>query len=190
LKEEVDDVTSYWTDDMVGFLIGCSFSWENSLSEAGLIPRHIEGAGGGLSDKTVPMYKTNVRNAQSGVFQGDLVVSMRPYPAHRVLEVEAITAKYPGAHGGPIHWGDPSLLGIGPAEQSESPDDETRWHQAVAVPDFGDPVEFKKGEIPVFWACGVTPQTALREAKLPLVITHAPGHMFICDILDHELIVP
>jgi len=182
---EVSDASEWWTEDMVGFLLGCSFSWEDKLADAGLTPRHMESPSG-YSSATVPMFRTNIRNLASGPFGGDLVVSMRPYPASKLAQVSAITGAYPGAHGAPIHWGDPSLLGIG-GSKPNGPED---WAAALAKPDWGDRVEIREGEIPVFWACGVTPQTAVAEAKIPLAITHAPGHMFICDLKDDELCVP
>ena len=110
---------------------------------------------------------------QVGPFGGNLVVSMRPYLPHQITQVDALTSRYPGAHGGPVHWGDPEPLGISMDQLPDPP-----WGEAVSI---------RSGEVPVFWACGVTPQTALQEARLPLAITHAPGHMFICDVLDREL---
>eukprot|EP00854_Cymbomonas_tetramitiformis_P008496 gene8496-10092_t len=165
MSEEVTDITSLWTDDMVAFLVGCSFSWEGLLADAGLCPRHVE------EGVNVPMFRTNLKNDKVGPFEGDLVVTFRPYATDKVAEVAAITSQYPGAHGGPIHWGDPSVLGL---------DDLTK-------PDWGDAVTIKEGEVPMFWACGISPQTAIMGAKLPLAITHAPGHMFIADVLDCEL---
>lgn len=169
LAEERADIREIWDaqKDMVGFLLGCSFSWENVLKEAGLCPRQIE------EGKNVPMYRTVHPNYPVGPFTGELVVSMRPYQPDKVPEAADITSRYPGAHGGPVHWGDPSELGFS-AEK-------------LAVPDWGDAVTLKEGEVPVFWACGVTPQTAVEAAALPLVVTHAPGHMFICDVTDAEL---
>lgn len=114
-----------------------------------------------------------MKNAVSGPFGGELVVSMRPYRKEDIAEVQFITGKYPGAHGPPVHWGDPAEIGIGD----------------LSSPDYGDPVEFKEGELPVFWACGVTPQTALEAAKLPVAVTHSPGFMMVCDLLDDELLV-
>eukprot|EP00947_MAST-08B_sp_MAST-8B-sp1_P005262 g5262.t1 len=167
LVDEVTDISELWTDDMVGFLLGCSYSWEHALAEAGLCPRQIE------EQCNVPMFRTGIRNTAVGPFAGDLVVSMRPYPAGSVPAVAGLTGRYPGAHGGPIHWGDPADLGL-------------TW-EALRDPHWGDAVSLKEDDVPMFWACGVTPQTAVEEAKLPLVITHAPGHMFICDLLNAEL---
>jgi hypothetical protein len=117
--------------------------------------------------------RTNVKNAAYGPFGGELVVSMRPYREQDLAEVQSITAKYPGAHGAPVHWGDPTEIGIAD----------------VSSTDYGEPVELKDGEVPVFWACGVTPQTALLTAKLPVAITHSPGYMMVCDLLEEELLV-
>ena len=174
VAEERTDVADVWRDDMVGFLLGCSFSWEHLLASAGLTPRHIE------QGSNVPMFRTSLRNASAGAFGGHLVVSMRPYLPQQLHAVAEITARYPGAHGAPIHWGDPSALGIAPRA----------LEAGGAGPDWGDAVPMRRGELPVFWACGVTPQEALREARLPLAITHAPGHMFITDLIDEELRVP
>ena len=166
LTNEMSDINHLWNQDMVGFLLGCSFSWEHVLSNAGYCPKHI------VENKNVPMYRTNIKNQISGPFGGELVVSMRPYKPCDIEAIARITGCYPGAHGGPIHWGDPKDIGVN-----------------VNVPDWGDAVTISNDEIPVFWACGVTPHTAIMDAKLPMVVTHAPGHMFICDIKDEELYV-
>jgi len=168
--DERADICELWDEGMVGFLLGCSFSWEGVLQEAGLTPRQIE------EGCNVPMYATTRRNKPVGPFGGRLVVSMRPYRPEQVDDVVRITEAYPGAHGGPVHWGAPEELGIASA--------------ALATPDWGDAVSIHDGEVPVFWACGVTPQAALMEARLPLAITHAPGHMFVTDLTEAELQVP
>ena len=189
LVDEVTDASGAWGDDFVGFLLGCSFSWEHVLASHGLTPRHMEEDGASSSSsswsssssssKTVPMYRTNVANQRCGPFQGQLVVSMRPYRPQALEEVEAITARYPGAHGSPVHWGDPAALGI---SNLAAPD----WGDAVALQ--ADGVDGAADEVPVFWACGVTPQTAIIDAKLPCnVVTHSPGRMFVCDIKDQDL---
>jgi len=170
LKEEVQDISALWERGMVGFLLGCSFSWEKALADEGLTPRNVE------EGRNVPMYSTSVRNARVGPFEGPLVVSMRPYPPSAIARVAEITGRYPGAHGAPLHWGDPSALGLS--------------EEDLRTPTWGEPVAMRSGEVPVFWACGVTPQAALLEAALPFAITHAPGHMFVTDLLDHELRVP
>ena len=169
LVEEVDNVSALWSEDMVGFLLGCSFSWEDHLEKAGLVPRHVE------QKSNVPMFNTDRNNVRSGVFGGKLVVSMRPYKPQHVEAVSAITGQYPLSHGAPIHHGNPQALGI--VNRAE-------WSMQ---PDYGDGVRIRDGEVPVFWACGVTPQNAIMEAALPLAITHAPGHMFITDLLTSEI---
>ena len=165
LEKEVTSVSDLYEDDMVAFALGCSFSWEDILSENNLTPRHME------TSCNVPMYRTNIPNQISGPFGGNLVVSMRPYEKSDVKTVTEITSSYPGAHGDPVHVGDPKSIGI----------------QDINRPDFGDAIEIRNNETPVFWACGVTPQSAIEAAKIPLAITHSPGHMLICDVLNSEL---
>ena len=162
---EVTDITEYWEDDMVGFLLGCSFTFETPLLENGIPIRHIE------ENRNVPMYKTNIQCEKAGMFEGPTVVSMRPMSPEDAIRAIQITTNLPGVHGAPIHIGDPSQIGI----------------QDISKPDFGDSVTIKEGEIPVFWACGVTPQAVAMESKPALMITHAPGHMFISDLKDREL---
>jgi len=166
-EEEQTDIRHMWRDDLVCFLLGCSFAFEGALLQAGLGVRHIE------EGKNVPMYITNIPCRPAGVFSGNLVVSMRPYPEAEVPKAIAITARFPSVHGAPIHSGDPAAIGI----------------RDLAAVDFGDSVELKPGEVPVFWACGVTPLVALRNAQLPLAITHSPGHMFVTDRLNSELAI-
>lgn len=162
LDEQVRDLNSLWQDDFVAFAIGCSFTFENALDSAGIGMRHIE------SNVTVPMYRTSVETARSGPFAGGMVVSMRPIPETRLEEVQAICRKFPLAHGAPVHVGSPEAIGI---------DD-------LNAPDWGSPVAVREGEVPVFWACGVTPQAAIMTAKPPISITHAPGAMLIADVDD------
>lgn len=164
-EEEVTDITAYWQDDFVGFLIGCSFSFEEALLEAGIDVRHIS------MGCNVSMYKTNIECEKAGVFEGPTVCSMRPMTPEDAKKAAEITGQYPNVHGAPIHIGDPAVIGIAD----------------IAKPDYGDPVEIREGEIPVFWACGVTPQAAVERAKPPIVITHAPGHMFVTNIKNTEL---
>jgi uncharacterized protein YcsI (UPF0317 family) len=165
VSDEVDDITDLWRDDFVAFLIGCSFTFEAALMQADIPVRHVE------LGTNVPMYRTNVETRQAGPFRGSLVVSMRPLaPAHTNRAVE-VTGRFPRVHGAPVHLGDPRRIGI---------DD-------LSQPDFGDPVPVQESEIPVFWACGVTPQSALENAALPLAITHAPGCMFVSDVRDEAL---
>lgn len=162
LVDEVTDASAAWRDDLVTFLIGCSFTFETPLQQAGIEVRHI------AQGCNVPMYATNRACRPAGRLSGPMVVSMRPIPADRVADAATITGRYPGVHGAPVHVGDPAALGIAD----------------LARPDFGDPVEIRDGEIPVFWACGVTPQAAVMASNVPFAITHAPGHMFITDIPD------
>lgn len=162
---EDTDIHSYWRDDLVGFLLGCSFTFEHGLVRAGIPMRHLQAGLG------VPMWRTNRECAASGPFHGPLVVSMRPIPAEMVELAGAVSERYPQVHGGPVHAGDPAELGI---------DDLSR-------PDWGDPPIIEEGDVPVFWACGVTPQAVAMASKPPFMITHAPGHMFITDLRIDDL---
>ena len=163
--KELTDASAYWKAGYVGFLIGCSFSFEEALMAAGLPVRHIE------QGCNVPMYKTNIQTVKAGPFEGPMVCSMRPMTPEQAKVAYDITVKMPNVHGAPVQIGDPEKVGV----------------KDVMKPDYGDPVEIREGEIPVFWPCGVTPQAAVENAKPPVVITHAPGHMFITDILNTEL---
>ncbi|QEM80337.1 putative hydro-lyase [Halomonas binhaiensis] len=164
LSEERHDITDLWRDDFVAFSIGCSFSFEEALIAEGLEVRHIS------ERRNVPMYRTNIPLIGSRLFGGEMVVSMRPFTAAQAIRAIQITSDMPRVHGAPIHLGDPAQIGISDLQQ----------------PDFGDSPVIHQGEIPVFWACGVTPQLALENAALPLVITHSPGHMLITDIPNHR----
>jgi len=165
LAEERTDVRALWREDLVSFLIGCSFSFEEALAAAGVPLRHVEAC------CNVPMYRTARQTAPAGRFRGPLVVSMRPIPAGLVPRAVQVTARFERVHGAPVHAGAPQALGI----------------RDLGRPDFGDPVEIRDGEIPVFWACGVTPQAAALASGLPFCITHAPGHMFVTDLVNAEL---
>jgi uncharacterized protein YcsI (UPF0317 family) len=164
LVEEVSDATRAWAehDDMVTFLIGCSFTFETALQDAGIEVRHIADGG------NVPMYLSNRACRPAGRLNGNMVVSMRPIRADRVADACTITGRYPSVHGAPVHVGEPGLLGI----------------EHLAHPDFGDAVRIEPCEVPVFWACGVTPQAAVMASGVPFAITHSPGHMFITDVPD------
>ncbi|MGR3503554.1 putative hydro-lyase [Pseudaestuariivita sp.] len=162
LTEEVTDIAALWTEEMVTVALGCSFTFENALLRAGVPVRHIE------SGRNVPMYRSNIALQPAGPFSGTMVVTMRPIPEALVAKAHAISARYPQAHGGPIATGDPKAIGIAD----------------LGKPDYGDAVEVKPGEVPVYWACGVTPQNVLLDAQLPLCITHAPGHMLITDVAE------
>lgn len=160
LTGEYTDISRFWREDFVYFLIGCSFSFEGELLAAGVPVRHIE------EGKNVPMYLTNIDCEEAGIFHGKLVVSMRPMPADQVIRAVSITASMPRVHGAPIHIGDPAKIGIAD----------------ISRPDFGEAVTIRDGEIPVFWCCGVTPQSVVMSARPPIAISHAPGHMFITDV--------
>lgn len=165
LKKELTEVSDLWTDDMVAFLIGCSFSFEDALLKAGIPIRHIE------EGKNVPMYDTNIPCESAGPFHGNMVVSMRPIPIALISKAINVTAAMPRVHGAPIHIGAPEAIGI----------------KRLDKPDYGDAVTINPGEIPVFWPCGVTPQNVLMKSKPEFAITHAPGHMFITDVLNEDL---
>jgi uncharacterized protein YcsI (UPF0317 family) len=165
LTGEYTSIDHLWRDDFVSFLIGCSFSFESELLEAGIPVRHIE------EECNVPMFKTNIECEPAGIFNGKMVVSMRPIPYKQVVKSVMVTGAMPKVHGTPIHIGDPSVIGI----------------KDVMSPDFGDNVEIREGEVPVFWACGVTPQSVIMNVKPKIVITHSPGHMLITDIKNIDL---
>jgi uncharacterized protein YcsI (UPF0317 family) len=169
LAEEVTDARAAWDEhpDLVAFLIGCSFTFEAGLTQAGVPIRHQE------LGRNVPMYRTSTACAPAGRLHGEMVVSMRPIPAARVADAVQITARTPAVHGAPVHIGDPASLGI----------------TDLMSPDFGDAPEIRDGDVPVFWACGVTPQAAIMASRPPFAVTHAPGYMFITDVPDAEYIV-
>lgn len=167
LAEECDALDAVWRDDLVTFAIGCSFSFEHVLLESEIPVRHI------AQGRNVPMYRTSIANGAAGRFGGQMVVSMRPLSAADAIRAIQITSRFPGVHGAPVHLGDPALIGIADLQR----------------PDYGDAVDILPGEIPVFWACGVTPQEAILSAKLPFAIAHKPGHMLVTDIPNHRLAV-
>jgi uncharacterized protein YcsI (UPF0317 family) len=165
--QDVTDISDHWRDDMVTVALGCSFTFERALMAAGLPMRHVE------QNVTVPMYRTNLELEPGGAFRGKMVVSMRPLSGADIPRAVEICTRYPLAHGAPVHVGNPAAIGIAALDQ----------------PDWGDAVTIKANEVPVFWACGVTSQNALLSAGIPLVITHAPGHMLISDI-DEDATLP
>ncbi len=165
LAEEVTDISDIWQDDFVYFLIGCSFSFEAELLEAGIPVRHIE------ENRNVPMFNTNIPLKKAGIFGGNMVVSMRPIPYDLVVKAVNVTEAMPRVHGAPIHIGDPERIGI----------------NDISKPDYGEAVTVRDGEVPVFWPCGVTPQNTVMNAKPPIAITHSPGHMFITDVKNASL---
>ncbi|MBM3932763.1 MAG: putative hydro-lyase [SAR202 cluster bacterium] len=167
LVEEVTDLSDYWRDDLVSFLLGCSFSFENALINAGISLRHVE------QNKNVAMFYTNIQTVPAGVFSGPMVVTMRPIPRDKIVKAVQVTSRFPGVHGAPIHIGDPAAIGI----------------KDVTKSDLGDSIEIRDGEVPVFWACGVTPQAVAMKSKPPLMITHSPGYMFITDLKDEDVSV-
>ena len=161
---EVDTLEDYWQDDLVSFLLGCSFSFETAMTDAGIPLRHQE------QGKNVAMYITNIETAPAGVFSGPMVVSMRPIKREQVVRAVQVTSRFPATHGAPVHIGSPGDIGI----------------RDLGLPDFGEAVEIKPDEEPVFWACGVTPQAVALNCKPPLMFTHAPGRMFITDQRDAD----
>ena len=165
ISQEVNDIKALWRDDLVTFVLGCSFSFEEALIADGLEVRNI------TEGKNVPMYRTNIACKSAGRFSGNMVVSMRPMLATDAIRAIQICTRFPSVHGAPVHIGDPSLLGI----------------KDINHTDYGDAVTIKENEIPVFWACGVTPQAALEQAKPPFCITHSPGCMLVTDIANSKL---
>lgn len=165
LIEEPSNISAHWRPDLVGFLLGCSFTFENALLVAGVPVRHIE------QGCNVPMYRTSIACRPAGYFRGNMVVSMRPMSAAQAIRAVQLCSRFPRAHGVPVHIGDPAAIGIA----------------NLARPDFGDPVDLRRGEVPVFWACGVTPQAVVMNVKPAFCITHKPGHMFVTDLRDVDL---
>jgi uncharacterized protein YcsI (UPF0317 family) len=165
LVDEPTNVAALWRDDLVTFVIGCSFSFEQALLDCGIPLRHVE------QKRNVAMYRSNIATTAAGPFNGPMVVSMRPMKAADAIRAIQITSRFPNVHGAPVYIGSPALIGI---------DD-------LSQPHYGDPVEVKADELPVFWACGVTPQAAITQARPEFCITHAPGAMLITDLLNHQL---
>ena len=163
--DEVTDATSYWRDDLVAFLLGCSFTFEQAMVQAGVRLWHLE------HGKSVAMWRTNIECRPAGAFHGPMVVSMRPIRPTDLAKAVTASARFPGAHGAPIHVGDPGALGIADIDK----------------PHYGDAQALAPGDIPVFWACGVTPQAVALASKPPFMITHSPGNMFITDLRNAEL---
>lgn len=167
MVDEVTDVTGLWRDDLVSFVIGCSFSFEEALTADGLRIRHVD------ENRNVPMYRTDISCVPAGPFHGPMVVSMRPFRPADAIRAIQITSRYPAVHGAPVHVGRPDLLGIAD----------------LGTPDYGESVTVYDDEIPVFWACGVTPQSVIRTAKPAFAITHAPGCMLVTDRRNSEFAV-
>lgn len=160
LVEERDDVAGLWRDDLVTFLIGCSFSFEAAVQAAGVPLRHVD------QGRNVAMYRTDIACTPAGIFSGEMVVSMRPIRSRDVARVVELSARMPIAHGAPVHVGNSEALGIAD----------------ISRPEYGDAVAIEADELPVFWACGVTPQWVAQKSRLPFCITHAPGKMFVTDL--------
>lgn len=167
VQEERTDISSLWRNDLVTFALGCSFSFEEALLADGLEVRNVS------IGVNVPMYRTNIDCTPAGAFAGKMVVSMRPYVAADAIRAVQICTRFPSVHGAPIHLGDPSLIGI----------------EQLDTPDYGDAVSVAEHEVPVFWACGVTPQVALEMAKPPFAITHSPGCMLVTDLRNSQLAI-
>jgi uncharacterized protein YcsI (UPF0317 family) len=165
LVEEPADLHHVWRDDLVSFALGCSFSFEEALVEDGIELRHM------TCGSNVPMYRTNIQCEPAGPFAGPLVVSMRPLKPSDTIRAIQITSRFPSVHGAPVHVGFPGAIGIAD----------------LAKPDYGDPVPVESGELPVFWACGVTPQAVIAQTRLDFSITHAPGCMLITDLRNSQL---
>ena len=165
LVAELSDIRDHWRDDLVSFVIGCSFSFEEALLEDGIPLRHV------ACGANVAMYRTSMACAPAGPFAGPMVVSMRPLKPADAIRAIQITSRFPAVHGAPVHLGDPALIGIAD----------------LATPDYGDPVVVEEDEIPVFWACGVTPQAVIAAAKPAFAITHAPGSMLITDKRNSQM---
>lgn len=169
LVSEPLEITHLWREDLVYFLVGCSFTFERALTDARMTLRHQE------EGVNVPMYRTTIPCSPAGRFASSpMVVSMRPFLPRDAIRAVEITREYPAVHGAPVHLGDPRGIGI----------------QDITAPEWGDAVTIRDGEIPVFWACGITPQLAALVSRPPLMITHAPGHMFVGDLPDHAYRIP
>lgn len=167
LAAEVDDLKQVWRDDLVAFVLGCSFSFEEALIENGLELRHMS------CGSNVPMYRTSIETVPAGPFHGPMVVSMRPFTPPDAIRAIQVTSRFPSVHGAPVHLGKPEMIGI----------------RDIARPDYGDAVPVRDDEFPVFWACGVTPQSVIATVKPEFSITHAPGYMLVTDLLNARLAV-
>ncbi len=164
LIEEPTDIMAHWRDDLVAFVIGCSFSFEEALIADGLSIRHID------EKRNVPMYRTSIACKSARPFEGRMVVSMRPFKPAEAIRAIQITTRFPSVHGAPVHIGKPELIGI----------------EDIAKPDYGDAVSIQHDELPVFWACGVTPQSVILQSRPAFAITHAPGYMLVTDVRNSE----
>ncbi len=166
VADEPAEIGAVWRDDLVAFVIGCSFTFEELLLQSGIAIRHLD------RGCNVAMYRTNIATRPAGRFHGPMVVSMRPFRPADAIRAIQITSRLPGAHGAPVHIGHPASIGIAD----------------LGKPDYGDAVPIGDDELPVFWACGVTPQAAIVAARVPFAITHAPGAMLVTDLKNTELV--
>jgi uncharacterized protein YcsI (UPF0317 family) len=166
IADEPTEIGAVWRDDLVAFVIGCSFTFEELLLQSGIALRHLD------HGCNVSMYRTNIATRPAGRFHGPMVVSMRPFRPADAIRAIQITSRLPGAHGAPVHIGHPASIGIAD----------------LGKPDYGDAVPIAEDELPVFWACGVTPQAAIVAARVPFAITHAPGAMLVTDLRNTELV--
>lgn len=167
LVAEPNDVRAFWRDDLVSFVIGCSFSFEEALTAEGIELRHM------TCGCNVPMYRTSIATHAAGPFHGPMVVSMRPLKPHDAIRAIQITTRFPSVHGAPVHIGKPESIGI----------------KDLTKPDYGDAVEVRADELPVFWACGVTPQSVIATVKPEFCITHYPGSMLVTDRKNTEFAI-
>lgn len=165
--EEPDDITKWWSDDLVAFALGCSLCFEQALLDAGLRLEHVE------RGTAVPMFKTTLQTTPAGRFHGPLVVSMRPFRPAEAIRAIQVSSRFPTAHGAPVHIGFPQAIGV----------------QDLSRPDYGAPVQVEQDQLPVFWACGVTPQAVVETAGLPFCITHYPGSMLLTDLRNADIAV-
>ncbi|MFO8059196.1 MAG: putative hydro-lyase [Bacillota bacterium] len=166
--DEPISIEQYWRSDLVAFLLGCSLTFEDDLLKALVPVRHL------AAGRTVPMYESNIECREAGPFRGNMVVTMRPIPGHLVSRAVLVTARFPLAHGAPVHVGDPAAIGI----------------EDLSVVSFGDPPVLEPGDVPVFHPCGVTPQVVAMRSRPELMISHYPGHMLVCDIESRALMAP
>ncbi|MHB1159604.1 MAG: putative hydro-lyase [Chloroflexota bacterium] len=164
---DVTDVKDFWSDDLVAFLLGCAMSFDAALDRAGIPNRHVE------EGRSGSLYNSNIPCPPAGVFRGNMVVSMRPYSAAQAIRAVQVTTRFQRTHGEPVHIGDPAVIGI----------------RDLSKPDYGQPVSIREGDVPVFWACSVTPQSIAMNERLPFMITQSPGHMMVTDIRDDEITV-
>lgn len=167
LMDEPLNIIDYWRSDFVSIFIGCSLSFEKALTDSNIPLRHLE------CKKNGAIYISSIKCNPTGMFRGNMAVSLRPIPRHQLIRTIQITSRFYNAHGAPVHIGDPDLIGIKNLDEVY----------------YGDPPIFKENDVPVFWACGVTPQVVASESKPEIMITHSPTHLFVSDIKDTEIAI-